>query len=51
MSHLYRSVLNSVDRTINSVEHFDTRDWLILLVIVVAVGLFCMRGFGSRSSY
>ena len=30
---------------------FDLQDWLFVFVIVVLLGFFCMRGFGSRSNY
>jgi hypothetical protein len=33
------------------IEQMDTQDWLLALLAVVVVGLFCMRGFGSRSNY
>jgi len=39
-----RDVMRFIDR-------MDTQDWLLALLAVVVVGLFCMRGFGSRSNY
>ena len=27
------------------------QNWMIVLGIVVVVGFFCMRGFGSRTNY
>ena len=33
------------------IEGMDAQDWLLALLAVVVVGLFCMRGFGSRSDY
>ena len=33
------------------IEGMDAQDWLLALLAVVGVGLFCMRGFGSRSDY
>ena len=33
------------------VERFDTQDWLLVFLIAVGIGAFCMRGFGSRASY
>ncbi len=33
------------------IEQMDTQDWLLALLAVVVVGLFCMRGYGSRSDY
>jgi hypothetical protein len=32
-------------------ERLAPQDWWLLLLLVVLWGLFCMRGFGSRSSY
>jgi len=33
------------------IEGMDAQDWLLALLAVVVVGVFCMRGFGSRSDY
>lgn len=35
-------------RTVNG---FGTREWFYVMLGVVLVGLFCMRGFGSRKNY
>ncbi len=32
-------------------ERLDTREWLFVFIGVVVLGLVCLRGFGSRSSY
>lgn len=32
-------------------EGLNMREWLFVLIGVVVVGLVCLRGFGSRSSY
>lgn len=29
----------------------DKQEWLMVLVGVVVIGFFCLRGFGSRSGY
>jgi hypothetical protein len=29
----------------------QTRDWAIVSAVTVTIGLICMRGFGSRSSF
>ena len=29
----------------------DRGQWMIVFAIVVIVGFFCMRGFGSRANY
>jgi len=36
---------------IRFIEHMDMQEWLLALLGVIAVGFFCMRGFGSRSQY
>lgn len=30
---------------------FDRQDWIVIFAIVVVIGFFCMRGFGSRTDY
>ena len=32
-------------------ERLDTQGWVLLLLGVIVVGFFCLRGFGSRSNY
>jgi hypothetical protein len=44
MSYYFNMMLRHFDR-------FNERQWLWLLFGVVLLGLFCMRGFGSRSNY
>jgi len=44
MHQIYREVMQQIN-------HLDARQWLYVLVGVVFVGLFCLRGFGSRSDY
>ena len=33
------------------VNTLDKQEWLLILCGVVVIGIFCMRGFGSRASY
>lgn len=35
----------------NVVDHLSYHEWLVVLLGVVLWGLFCMRGFGSRTNY
>ncbi len=44
MSQFYREFLRIFDR-------LDTQQWLVVLVIAVVVGVICLRGMGSRSSF
>jgi len=44
MKQLYHEFLRLFDR-------LDTQQWLVVLVIAVIVGMICLRGMGSRSSY
>jgi hypothetical protein len=32
-------------------QTMQPRQWLILLGLSIIVGLFCLRGFGSRKTY
>ncbi|MCL6504845.1 MAG: hypothetical protein K6T86_19370 [Pirellulales bacterium] len=36
---------------IRQVHHFNQQEWLFVLLGTVLLGLFCLRGFGSRSRY
>lgn len=33
------------------VSHFGPQEWLLSFLVVVGIGIVCMRGFGSRSTY
>lgn len=44
MSHMIQEVLRYADR-------LGTQEWALLLIGVIVVGFFCLRGFGSRSKY
>lgn len=34
-----------------TINGLDRQEWLILLVATTVFGVFCMRGYGSRSKY
>jgi hypothetical protein len=44
MAHLWKEVVRYT-------AHFSAQEWLLLLLAVIVVGFFCLRGFGSRSNY
>jgi len=44
MSHYFNALLRYFDR-------LDHHQWMLVLIGIVLFGLFCMRGFGSRSKY
>jgi hypothetical protein len=44
MSQFYTEAMRFLGR-------MDAQDWLLALLAVVVIGVFCMRGFGSRSNY
>ena len=33
------------------VEHMDAQEWVVFAAVAIIVGVLCMRGFGSRSSF
>jgi len=43
-TNLYRTVFTRLD-------HLSLQQFVLLAVIIVLFGIFCMRGFGSRSNY
>jgi len=48
MSGMWNHVSNTVFRW---AESLNMSQWLLVLLVVVAVGAFCLKGFGSRSNY
>lgn len=43
-SNLYRNVFQRI-------ENLDFHQFSLLVIVIVAFGFFCLRGFGSRSNY
>lgn len=43
--------MQMVDSVLRYLEGLSLREWLWVLIGVVIVGVICLRGFGSRSSY
>jgi hypothetical protein len=35
----------------HGISHMNTYHWVGVMVVAMAFGAFCMRGFGSRHSY
>jgi hypothetical protein len=44
-------ILRYVDSVTNAAGHLQREHWIALSVIVLLLGLVCMRGFGSRNNY
>jgi hypothetical protein len=40
-----------VDVVTRTASHLDREHWVILSFVVLVVGLVCLRGYGSRTSY
>jgi hypothetical protein len=40
-----------IDTVTYRAGHLDRQHWIIISVLVLGVGLICMRGFGSRTNY
>jgi hypothetical protein len=37
--------------TMQFIVSMDRNEWLVAFGVLVLIGVFCMRGFGSRTSY
>ena len=44
MGHFYREVTRYIN-------HMDMQQWAVALALVIVVGFFCLKGFGSRNNY
>ncbi len=40
-----------VQKILRYSDRLGTQEWALLLVGVIVIGYFCLRGFGSRSGY
>ena len=41
----------AMDPVLDVCVAMDREEWIAVAVVVVTLGYFCMRGFGSRSKY
>jgi hypothetical protein len=46
-----RAMQRYLDYSMRYLNHLGTWEWFVVLVAVLVLGLFCMRGFGSRTDY
>jgi hypothetical protein len=44
-------VYQYLDQLTRYAGNFDRQHWVLLSVVVLVMGLICMRGFGSRTNY
>ncbi len=46
---------HKIDQALNPVfqvcQNLDRQEWIGVFAVVLTVGYFCMRGFGSRAKY
>jgi hypothetical protein len=35
---------------VRHVERLTLHQWTVVFIVAIAIGVFCMRGFGSRSA-
>jgi hypothetical protein len=42
---------NLIRTAFRTVDFWGAQEWLLALIIVMSIGFFCMRGFGSRSKF
>jgi hypothetical protein len=44
--------LNRIQSTLYKLVYvMDAREWGVLVIVLMAIGVFCMRGYGSRKNY
>lgn len=39
------------DDFLRYVDHMSRGEWLVLVAVCLVIGLLCMKGLGSRTSY
>ncbi len=40
-----------IQKTFRHIDRWDGQEWLVALVIALAIGFVCMKGLGSRSKF
>ena len=46
--HYINTVIRSISRLVVSL---DMTEWAVLAICLIGIGVLCMRGYGSRSTY
>ena len=44
-------VWHYLDLLTRNAHNLDRQHWIVISVVVLGVGLVCLRGFGSRNNY
>jgi hypothetical protein len=44
-------VFHYLSSFLTRIERLDFQQYALLVVLIVAFGFYCLRGFGSRSNY
>ncbi len=45
------SMTDYMNRALHAVNGLTMWEWFAVLLVVVAIGFVCMKGFGSRNQY
>ena len=46
------SKINQIgNQLLNSVSNMGREEWIFVFLAAVAIGCFCLKGFGSRNNY
>ncbi len=40
-----------IQNVLRHAERLNSQEWALMFALVIVIGFFCLRGFGSRSSY
>lgn len=51
MQYVFEKLNTASAETWNWFNTLTRDEWMIVLVLVTALGFLCMRGYGSRSSF
>lgn len=46
-----KTMLQTIQTAFRHVDRWSSQEWLLALIIVLAIGFCCMRGLGSRSKF
>ena len=44
-------MMRLIDSALRQLNQLGTWEWFAVLLVVLCLGVFCMRGFGSRTGY
>lgn len=48
---MWHQIVQMASPLLHHVNRLNRQEWIMLFVVALVLGAYCMRGFGSRANY